>query len=104
MLSTGKIFDIGHFQAFVLIAIDDLGRNAVGVEIRDAVLDMDKPKNIHTRSVQIYSTLRRLEERKLIRSRVAKSRREKRGRSSRMYVLTHEGKKCVAAIRRSLEG
>jgi len=80
---------IGQFEQLVLTAILGLGDNAYGVTIHAAVSDLAAPKRVSLGAV--YATLDRLEDKKLIASRLSDPTPERGGRSKRHYKLDPAG-------------
>jgi PadR family transcriptional regulator, regulatory protein PadR len=75
---------IGEFEELVLLAILSQGENAYGVPIRQAL------EEATGRSVTIgslYTTLSRLEEKGLVKSRLGEPTAERGGRAKRYYEL-----------------
>src|SRR5262245_64469511 len=89
---------IGQFEQFVLTAILSLGENAYGVTIREVVGELASPRNVSLGAV--YSTLDRLEDKKLIKSWLSDPTPERGGRSKRHYRLEPAGE---GALRESVE-
>lgn len=80
---------IGEFEEFVLLTIAGLGEKAYGVSIKENI------ENRSDRSISIgalHSTITRLEEKGLIKSRLGEPTRERGGRRKRFFEVTHQGK------------
>jgi DNA-binding PadR family transcriptional regulator len=88
---------IGGFEQLVLTAILDLGENAYGVTIHDAVSALAAPKRVSLGAV--YATLERLEDKRLITSWLSDPTPERGGRSKRHYRLEPAGE---GALRESV--
>jgi DNA-binding PadR family transcriptional regulator len=84
---------IGGFEQLVLTAILDLGENAYGVTIHDAVSALSAPKRVSLGAV--YATLERLEDKRLITSWLSNPTPERGGRSKRHYRLEPEGERAL---------
>jgi DNA-binding PadR family transcriptional regulator len=80
---------IGQFEQLVLTAVLSLGDNAYGVTIHAAVGDLAAPKRVSLGAV--YATLDRLEDKRLISSRLSDPTPERGGRSKRYYRLEPAG-------------
>src|SRR5262245_55815713 len=89
---------LGQFEQFVLTAILSLGENAYGVTIREVVGELASPRNVSLGAV--YSTLDRLEDKKLIKSWLSDPTPERGGRSKRHYRLEPAGE---GALRESVQ-
>jgi DNA-binding PadR family transcriptional regulator len=79
---------IGEFEELVLLAIENQGDNAYGVPIRQAL------EEATGRSVSIgslYTTLSRLEEKGLVKSRIGAPTAERGGRAKRYYEVKGSG-------------
>lgn len=80
---------IGEFEELVLLTIASLGDEAYGVSIKEDI------ETRASRSISIgalHSTITRLEEKGLIKSRLGEPTQERGGRSKRFFELTHDGK------------
>jgi DNA-binding PadR family transcriptional regulator len=95
-----KVPNLGEFELLVLLAAMRLGKDAYGVSIR---------KEIETRTARVlthgalYTTLDRLENKGLLRSRVGDPTPERGGRAKRYYQITAAGNKAVARARTAFE-
>ncbi len=89
---------IGHFEQLVLTAILQLGENAYGVTIHEAVGLLAAPKTVSLGSV--YATLDRLEDKGFIQSWLSDPTPARGGRSKRHYRLQGAGER---ALRESVE-
>jgi DNA-binding PadR family transcriptional regulator len=91
---------LGEFEQVVLLAILRLGDSAYGVSIRDEIAartDRDPAPGA------LYTTLDRLEAKKLVSSRYADPTPERGGRSKRYFTVTAAGIKAVASAQRSYQ-
>lgn len=79
---------IGEFEELVLLAIRNQGDNAYGVPIRQA-LEEATGRSISIGS--LYTTLSRLEEKGLVKSRIGAPTAERGGRSKRYYEVKGAG-------------
>ena len=84
---------IGQFEQLVLTAILQLGENAYGVTIHEAVALLAAPKTVSLGSV--YATLDRLEDKGFIQSWLSDPTPERGGRSKRHYRLDAAGEKAL---------
>jgi DNA-binding PadR family transcriptional regulator len=84
---------IGGFEQLVLTAILDLGEQAYGVTIHGAVSELSSPKSVSLGAV--YATLERLEDKRLITSRLSEPTPERGGRSKRYYRLERAGERAL---------
>lgn len=92
----GALINLGEFEQVVLLAILQLqAEGAYGVSIRAKILE-------HTKRAPtpgaIYTTLDRLERKKLLRSTVGEATPERGGRAKRYYEVTAAG---LAALKRA---
>jgi DNA-binding PadR family transcriptional regulator len=86
---------MGEFEQLVLLAVLRLKGNAYGVEIRRAVAERT---GRDVAAGAVYTTLRRLEERGYLRSRVGETAPERTGQRRKYYDIQPEG---AAALYRS---
>jgi DNA-binding PadR family transcriptional regulator len=90
---------LGEFEQIVILALLRLGDNAYGVPVRKEI------ENRTQRSVSVgalYSTLDRLEEKGLIRSRFSDGRPERGGRSRRYFKVQPTGLRALERTRVAL--
>jgi DNA-binding PadR family transcriptional regulator len=96
---------LGEFEQVVLLAVLRLAEDAYGVTIRN---EIEKCTGREPSPGALYTTLDRLEEKRLVRSRMADPTPQRGGRSKRYIIVTAKGVKAVAhAVRnyqRLLEG
>jgi PadR family transcriptional regulator PadR len=90
-----KIQPLGEFEQVVLLAVLRLEGNAYGVPIRDEIA---KHTGRRVSRGSVYMTLDRLENKGLLRSRMADPTPERGGRSKRLYSVT---KAAVVALQHS---
>ena len=87
---------IGELEQLVLLAVLQVGDEAYGIPVRDAIHRLaGRDLTFGT----IYKTLNRMEEKGLVRSRVGRDSPVRGGRRTRCYVVTASGR---AALRESL--
>lgn len=85
---------LGKFEEAVLNAVFHLGDDAYGVAIRQRVTDLnDKPAAVGA----IYTTLSRLEKKRLVESRFSAPTQKRGGRRKRIYTLTKTGLEAMFA-------
>src|SRR5579863_3396847 len=84
---------LGHFEQLVLAAILSLGEDAYGVSIHAKVEELASPKRITLGAV--YTTLDRLEDKKLIVSWLSDPTPERGGRAKRCYKLQNAGERAL---------
>jgi DNA-binding PadR family transcriptional regulator len=88
--------NLGEFEQVVLLAILQLQEGgAYGVSIRTTISDHTKRDPTPG---AIYTTLERLEGKKLVRSRVGEATPQRGGRAKRYYHVTAQG---IAALKRA---
>ena len=83
---------LGDFEFAVLSAILRLGPKAYGVAIREEI-EMLTGRMVSAGA--LYTTLRRLEAKKLVKSKFGKPTRERGGRAKRFYVVEPSGRAAV---------
>ena len=96
---------LGEFEQLVLLALMRLGDDAYGMRVRQEI------KGRTGRDVSIgaiYTTLNRLEEKKLITSELGEATEARGGRAKRMFTITADGERALErahqSIGRMLEG
>lgn len=96
---------LGEFEQLILLALARLGEDAYGVTIRATLIERTKRKPSFG---AIYSTLRRLEAKGLVRSFVGEPEPVRGGRAKKHVVLTARGRAALReaqmAILRMAEG
>ena len=91
---------LGEFEQIVLLAILRLGDNAYGVTIREEIVakaERDPSPGA------LYTTLVRMEEKGLIKSRLGDPTPERGGRAKRFVKLTSRGTQAVVRTQRSYQ-
>ena len=84
---------LGQFEQLVLTAVLSLRDNAYGVTIHERAEALAHPKTIALGAV--YVTLDRLEDKKLIQSKLSDPTPERGGRSKRFYRLSEKGERAL---------
>jgi PadR family transcriptional regulator PadR len=84
---------LGHFEQLVLAAILSLGEDAYGVSIHAKAEELASPKRITLGAT--YTTLDRLEDKKLITSWLSDPTPERGGRAKRYYRLQNAGERAL---------
>jgi PadR family transcriptional regulator, regulatory protein PadR len=96
---------LGEFEQLILLALARLGEDAYGVSIRATLVERTRRRPSFG---AIYSTLRRMEERGLVRSFPGTPEAVRGGRAKKHVVLTARGRAALreahAAIVRMAEG
>lgn len=96
---------LGEFETLVMLALARLGEDAYGVTIRQTLIDRADRR---TSFGSIYSTLRRLEQKGLVRSRLGEPEAVRGGRAKKHVVLTARGRAALreahAAFARMADG
>lgn len=85
---------LGEFEQMVLFSVLRLGDEAYGLAIRDVIKDQTGRT---VSSGAVYTTLGRLEERRLITSSVGSPMPGRAGRPRKYYELTRSGAKALMA-------
>ncbi len=89
-----KRTNLGEFEEFVLLVIGALGSEAYGVSIKNEI----KKRTGRNPSVgALHSALYRLEDKRMVESRVGGATAERGGRRKKYYSLTEVGKKALVA-------
>ncbi|HWB14813.1 MAG TPA: PadR family transcriptional regulator [Vicinamibacterales bacterium] len=88
---------IGEFEELVLIATRGLGREAYGVSVQQ-LLERETTRAVSLGAV--YAALDRLERKGLVRSTMTPGTSERGGRSRRVFVVTADGARTLAALQR----
>ncbi|HEX7049837.1 MAG TPA: helix-turn-helix transcriptional regulator [Longimicrobiales bacterium] len=83
---------LGEFEQLILFALLQLGEEAYGVSIREAI---ERRTGRLVSSGAIYTTLGRLEERGLVRSRVGEPVSGRPGRPRKYYALRPAGARAL---------
>lgn len=87
---------LGEFEIVVLSTLLHLGENAYGMTIRRAI---DERTGRSVSIGAIYATLRRLERKGMVGSRLGEPTAERGGRAKRFFVLEPAGEEAVARSR-----
>lgn len=99
-----KLTRIGEFQELILLVVIILQENAYGASIKGELEERLKTK-ISVGSIQ--SSLKRLEEKEYLISKVGEASPIRGGRSKKLYKITPEGRKVLVqmkSIRENLYG
>jgi PadR family transcriptional regulator PadR len=86
---------LGIFEQLVLTAVLALGDRAYGVTIHARVTQLANPRNVSLGAV--YVTLDRLEDKRLVSSRLSDPTPERGGRAKRCYRLEAAGERALHA-------
>jgi DNA-binding PadR family transcriptional regulator len=84
---------LGPIEELVLMAVAGLGTNAYGVTIQE---DLRKA-GCQLDLAPLYTVLKRLESKKLVRSSLGGITADRGGRAKKFYVLTGTGEEAIAA-------
>lgn len=87
---------IGEFEELVLLTIAALGDAAYGVGIKE---DIEKRTDRSISIGALHSTITRLEEKGLIKSRLGEPTQERGGRRKRYFHLTNPGKSALREMK-----
>jgi len=91
---------LGEFEQIVLLAILRLGENAYGVTIRS---EIQTKTGRDPSPGALYTTLARMEEKGLVKSRLGDPTPDRGGRAKRFVKLTSSGIDAVARAQRSYQ-
>ena len=89
---------LGEFEQVVLLAILRLGDRAYGVTMREEIRDCT---NREPTPGALYTTLDRMEEKGLVRSRLGDPTPQRGGRAKRFFQVTAAGVEAVARAQRA---
>lgn len=90
--------NLGRFELAVLLSVARIGDDAFGLAVqRDLVARTDRDPAIGA----VYTTLQRLEDKGLLRSRMSEPQPVRGGRSRRLYTLTGVGRRALVAAERN---
>jgi DNA-binding PadR family transcriptional regulator len=98
-IMTRNIQTLGEFEQIVLLSVLRLEGNAYGVPIRQEII---KHTGRRVSRGSVYMTLDRLENKGLLRSRMADPTPERGGRSKRLYLVTKFALVALQHSRKSL--
>ena len=90
---------LGHFELLVLLALIQVGDEAYGVPIAQAI-EQSSGKAVIMASV--YNTLERLEQKGLVRSTFGQPTAERGGRAKRYFSITTTGLREIRAAKKAL--
>jgi PadR family transcriptional regulator PadR len=96
----GKGAFLGEFELYVMLALAQLGPDAYGVTIRQAIEDRTG-RDVAMGAV--YATLSRLEEKRLVRHALSAPQPVQGGRSRKCFVLTAQGRDALSHSTTMLE-
>lgn len=91
---------LGEFEQVVLLAVLRLGEDAYGVTIRR---EIQQRTGRDPSPGALYTTLDRLEEKGLLRSRLGDPTPQRGGRAKRFFKLTARGVQSVARVQRAYQ-
>ena len=95
----GTLEYLGEFEHLVMLALVRLDEDAYGVTIRAAIEERaDRPVSLGA----VYSTLRRLEAKGYVRSRLGEPTAERGGRAKKYYRLREAGTRALEAAQARL--
>lgn len=96
-----SIINLGEFEQIVLLAIVRLDDNAYGVAIRS---EITKCTGREPAPGALYTTLYRMEDKGLVRSRFGQATPERGGRSKRYFTLTKPGLAALIKAQKAYQG
>lgn len=91
---------LGEFEQVVLLAVLRLGENAYGVTIRNEITERTGREPAPG---ALYTTIDRMEEKGLVRSRLGDPTPQRGGRAKRYIKVTKAGRAAVIAAQRSYQ-
>lgn len=91
---------LGEFEQVVLLAVLRLGERAYGVTIREEIADKT---GRDPSPGALYTTLARLEEKGMVRTRLGEPTRDRGGRAKRFIKLTAQGIGAVSRAQRAYQ-
>lgn len=91
---------IGEMEHMVLLAVLRLNEQAYGSQIRQCLADtVDRDLSIGA----LYTTLERLEQKGLLKSRLGEATAERGGRAKKYFVITAEGQQALHRSKQALD-
>ena len=87
---------LGEFEELVLLTIASLGSDAYGVSIKE---DIEKRSSRTISIGALHSTITRVEDKGLIKSRLGEPTQERGGRRKKYFELTLEGKQSLHHVK-----
>jgi DNA-binding PadR family transcriptional regulator len=94
----GSVPSLGEFEQIVLLAILRLKKHAYGVSIR---AEISQRTGREPASGALYTTLDRLEQKGLLKSRIGEPTRQRGGRAKRYYEVTLSGAAAITRAQRA---
>ena len=94
----GREVNLGEFEQIVLLAILRLGTAAYGTAIRREIEDCARRR---VTAGALYTTLTRLEAKRLVCSTLGDPTPERGGKAKRFYALTSAGRTAITAAQRA---
>lgn len=91
---------LGEFEELVLLTVAVMNGEAYGATL---TTDIAERTNRPVQVSAVHMALYRLEEKRLVRSRLGGATSERGGRRKRLFCITHLGKKVLEDIRRIRE-
>jgi PadR family transcriptional regulator PadR len=91
---------LGEFEQIVLLAILRLGDNAYGVTIREEIATCT---GRNPSPGALYTTLARLEDKRLVRSATGSPTAERGGRAKQFVTVTKSGQAAVTAAQKAFQ-
>jgi DNA-binding PadR family transcriptional regulator len=91
---------LGEFEQVVLLAVLRLEENAYGVTIRE---EIEAKTNRDPSPGALYTTLARMEDKGLVKSRLGDPTPDRGGRAKRFVKLTSKGIEAIARAQRSYQ-
>ncbi len=95
-----RVVSLGEFEQVVLLAILRLGDDAYGVTLRREILVCTRRE---VSPGAIYTTLERLEQKKLVVGRDGEPTPERGGRAKRFYKVTRDGQHLLADAQKAFQ-
>jgi PadR family transcriptional regulator PadR len=95
-----KQISLGEFEQVVLLAVLRLGENAYGVTIRAEIAECTGRAPT---AGALYTTLDRMEEKGLVRSKLGDATPQRGGRAKRFFKLTPAGRAALARAQRAYQ-
>ena len=91
---------LGEFEQIVLLAILRLGDEAYGVTVREEILECTGRE---VAPGALYTTLGRLEDKRLVKARVGEPTAERGGRAKRYLTVTSTGRAALVEAQRAYQ-
>lgn len=91
---------LGEFEELTLLAVLSLGDGAYGIVVQSAI---ERATGREVTLGAVYAALERMERKGMLRSSMSAAMAERGGRRRRLFLVTDEGVRMLAEVRRARE-